>query len=439
MPAGTIALTNNSATVTGTGTAFNSELKANDFLVVVAGGVTYTLGVKSVESATGLTLTTNYTGPTMSGLAWTGVPNATLVGITAQVAADVARAIRGLNADKANWQQVFSENRNITVRLPDGSEFTGPSWLKVVELLKDIDLEGLQVIAGEIDADAQQVAADKVTASNAAQTATDAAATATQKAQEADTSAANAESSETSAADSATSAGASATTATEQADRAQTEADRAEQAANQAGGVKTVNGVSPDASGGITITTDDIKDPSGVPLMEAVRAYVDAVCPIGTRMDWPSATLPDNPALGIKFLRFTGASFDTTLYPKLAAIYPSGVLPDMRGNVARGYDDGRGIDQGRGLLSEQGFAMQKMTGTIYMRPVTAGYSLIATPETNGVFRSNAGIGPDYGRISIVSGSSGPLDGITFDTSREAATANETRMRNMAWNMIVRAS
>ncbi|WP_237680782.1 hypothetical protein [[Erwinia] mediterraneensis] len=258
MPAGTIALTNNSATVTGTGTAFNSELKANDFLVVVAGGVTYTLGVKSVESATGLTLTTNYTGPTMSGLAWTGVPNATLVGITAQVAADVARAIRGLNADKANWQQVFSEDANITVRLPDGSEFTGPSWLKVVEMLKDIDLEGLQVIAGEIDADAQQVAADKVTASNAAQTATDAAATATQKALEADTSAANAESSETSAADSATSAGASATTATEQADRAQTEADRAEQAANQAGGVKTVNGVSPDDGGHITVRASDI-------------------------------------------------------------------------------------------------------------------------------------------------------------------------------------
>lgn len=128
MPAGTIALTNNSAAVTGTGTSFTSELKANDFVVVVIGGVTYTLGVKSVESATALTLITAYGGATTSGLSWTPVPNATLVGITAQVAADVAKAIRGLNLDKANWQQVFTGTGNITVNLPDSTSFTGPAW-----------------------------------------------------------------------------------------------------------------------------------------------------------------------------------------------------------------------------------------------------------------------------------------------------------------------
>lgn len=128
MPAGTIALTNNSAAVTGTGTSFTSELKANDFVVVVIGGVTYTLGVKSVESATALTLITAYGGATTSGLSWTPVPNATLVGITAQVAADVAKAIRGLNLDKANWQQVFTGTGNVTVNLPDGTSFTGPAW-----------------------------------------------------------------------------------------------------------------------------------------------------------------------------------------------------------------------------------------------------------------------------------------------------------------------
>lgn len=128
MPAGTIALTNNSTTVTGTGTNFTSELKANDFLVAIVGGVTYTLGVQSVNSATGLTLITAYNGPTATGVAWTAVPNAALVGITAQVAADVAKAIRGLNLDKANWQQVYSASGNITVTLPDGSQYSGPSW-----------------------------------------------------------------------------------------------------------------------------------------------------------------------------------------------------------------------------------------------------------------------------------------------------------------------
>ncbi|WP_238483518.1 pyocin knob domain-containing S74 family peptidase [Rahnella perminowiae] len=135
MSAGTIALTNNSANVTGTGTAFTTDLKAGDFIVVIVGGVTYTLGVKATTSATALTLITPYNGPTATGNAWTAVPNATLIGITAQVAADVAKAIRGLNLDKANWQQVFSGTGNITVTLPDGSTYTGPAWNDITATL----------------------------------------------------------------------------------------------------------------------------------------------------------------------------------------------------------------------------------------------------------------------------------------------------------------
>ncbi|MDU4288316.1 tail fiber domain-containing protein [Mixta calida] len=151
MPAGTIKLTNNSTAVTGTGTSFSNELAANDFLVAVVGGVTYTLGVKSVESDTVLTLTAAYNGPTTTGLAWTPVPNATLVVITAQVAADVAKAIRGLNLDKNNWQQVYSGTGNITVTLPDGSQFTGPSWNYVASntlLRSDIGTAAGTVAAG---------------------------------------------------------------------------------------------------------------------------------------------------------------------------------------------------------------------------------------------------------------------------------------------------
>ncbi|WP_052130744.1 tail fiber domain-containing protein [Erwinia typographi] len=128
MAAGTIALTNNSTAVTGTGTAFTTDLAANDFIVSVVGGVTYTLGIKSIESDTALTLITAYNGPAASGAAWSAVANQTLVGITAQVAADVAKAIRGLNLDKANWQQVFTGSGTITVNLPDGTSYSGPAW-----------------------------------------------------------------------------------------------------------------------------------------------------------------------------------------------------------------------------------------------------------------------------------------------------------------------
>ncbi|PYA61263.1 hypothetical protein DMW53_09370 [Serratia marcescens] len=128
MPAGTLTLTNNSAVVKGTGTAFNTELKAGDFIVSVVGGVTYTLPVKTVDSATQATLIKAYDGPTQAGAAWYAVPRDAMNTITAQLAAETAKALRGLNLDKANWQQVFSGTGNITVTLPDGSSFTGPAW-----------------------------------------------------------------------------------------------------------------------------------------------------------------------------------------------------------------------------------------------------------------------------------------------------------------------
>jgi len=131
MPAGTIALTNNSTAVTGTGTSFTAELKANDFVVAVVGGVAYTLGIKAVDSNTALTLAQAYTGPAASGLAWTPVPFGTMTAITAQLAAQVTYAVRGFNLDKANWQQVYSASGNITVTLPDGSQYNGPSWNSV--------------------------------------------------------------------------------------------------------------------------------------------------------------------------------------------------------------------------------------------------------------------------------------------------------------------
>lgn len=128
MPAGTLTLTNNSAVVKGAGTAFNTELKAGDFIVSIVGGDTYTLPVKTVDSAIQVTLIKAYDGPTQAGAAWYAVPRDTMNAITAQLAAETAKAMRGMNYDKANWQQVFSGTGNITVTLPDGSTYTGPAW-----------------------------------------------------------------------------------------------------------------------------------------------------------------------------------------------------------------------------------------------------------------------------------------------------------------------
>ncbi|MDD9578821.1 tail fiber domain-containing protein [Enterobacter sp. FR 78] len=128
MSAGTITLTNGSAIISGSGTAFATELSAGDFIVSTVGGVPYTLPVKTVDSDTQLTLVISFTGPTQAGAAWSAVPRVALNMVTAALVAQSAEALRGLNYDKQNWQQVYSAAGNITVKLPDGTTFTGPSW-----------------------------------------------------------------------------------------------------------------------------------------------------------------------------------------------------------------------------------------------------------------------------------------------------------------------
>ncbi|EPF5498318.1 phage tail protein [Yersinia enterocolitica] len=95
--------------------------------------------------------------------------------------------------------------------------------------------------------------------------------------------------------------------------------------------------------------------------MDDVKALVDAVFPVGIPLPYPLADIPA-PAQGIVWFKMNGGSFNTTTYPKLAAKYPTGVLPDLRGEVIRGWDDGRGVDVSRVLLSGQLDAIRNITG-----------------------------------------------------------------------------
>lgn len=128
MSAGVIQLTHNSATVLGYQASFSTVLQPGDFVVSVVGGIAYTLPVKSIESNDSLTLVSAFTGPTTNNLAWDAVSRVTLNMVTAAMVVQNTEALRGLNYDKQNWQQVFSGTGNITVKLPDGSSYTGPAW-----------------------------------------------------------------------------------------------------------------------------------------------------------------------------------------------------------------------------------------------------------------------------------------------------------------------
>lgn len=143
MSAGTLTLANNSDAVTGVGTVFSTELTAGDFIVIKAGGTTYTLPVKSIESDTALTLARDYNGPAVTASAWTAMPRDTLNRISAQIAADTAYAIRQRVLEIDNWYQLLEVNGDVTIKMADGSSYTGPSWLSVVSQTGNLSALGI--------------------------------------------------------------------------------------------------------------------------------------------------------------------------------------------------------------------------------------------------------------------------------------------------------
>lgn len=161
MSAGTLTLANNSDVVSGIDTSFTTELAAGDFIVATLGGVTYTLPVKTINSDTDLKLARNYNGPGISGIAWTAMPRDTLNRISAQMAADTAYIIGQRVLEVENWYQLLEVNGDVVIKMADGSSYTGPSWLKLIDVMKAMQIDELIPIAEQIRADAQQVAEDK--------------------------------------------------------------------------------------------------------------------------------------------------------------------------------------------------------------------------------------------------------------------------------------
>ena len=235
MADGTISVINNSKTVTGNNTTFTDDVKVSDFILFSIEGTTYTYPVGSIESDLSLTLIDAFNGPTTSGISYNVIPQTEMVSIPIQLIYETTLAIRGQNLDKQNWEQVYSSQDQITVTLPDGSTFTGPSWLEVSRGIDATNLDAANAIADRMEAaeDAVQASADAAATSesNSASNADQAKASATAAANSASSSA----TSETNAASSATEAANSAAGITDQLERATEQADRAETEADKLG------------------------------------------------------------------------------------------------------------------------------------------------------------------------------------------------------------
>ncbi|WP_439239071.1 tail fiber protein [Lonepinella sp. BR2919] len=148
---------------------------------------------------------------------------------------------------------------------------------------------------------------------------------------------------------------------------------------------------------------------------------------VGIPFPYPLSTVPSG------CLAMNGQKFYTSTYPILAKKYPNGVLPDLRGEFIRGWDNGSGVDSGRALLSSQGDAIRNLEGRISGIVTQFGGVLNAT----GVFKT------DPTKFDNIFGSSTKVsdygDYLGFDASLVVPTASENRPRNIAFHYICLAA
>lgn len=154
-----------------------------------------------------------------------------------------------------------------------------------------------------------------------------------------------------------------------------------------------------------------------------LTADIDKYIPVGIPLPWPQATPPSG------WLKCNGASFDKTKYPKLAVAFPTSVLPDLRAEFIRGWDDGRGVDGSRALLSTQGDAIRNITGQFGFSSngfCTVGTGAFSLSEQQANTPATTTVGGAYAKVNL-------------DASKQVPTATENRPRNIAFNYIVRAA
>ncbi|MBC1024767.1 phage tail protein [Escherichia coli] len=170
-----------------------------------------------------------------------------------------------------------------------------------------------------------------------------------------------------------------------------------------------------------TLTNLSGKDVAG--LLTYLGLGEGSALPVGVPVPWPSVTPPTG------WLKCNGAAFSAEEYPELAKAYPSGKLPDLRGEFIRGWDDGRDVDTGRAILSAQ----EWLTGSHchYIRSWDAWNNTVLEPN-------------DRQGDSLLSTDNAVQEGAIngrFNSQyrTEFSGGNETRPRNIAFNYIVRAA
>uniref|UniRef100_UPI0021BE4682 phage tail protein n=2 Tax=Escherichia coli TaxID=562 RepID=UPI0021BE4682 len=187
--------------------------------------------------------------------------------------------------------------------------------------------------------------------------------------------------------------------------------------------------------------------------------------PVGAPIPWPSDTVPSGYAL------MQGQTFDKSAYPKLAAAYPSGVIPDMRGWMIKGKpasdravlsqeQDGikshthsasvSSTDLGTKTTSSFDYGTKSTNNTGAHTHSVSGTAASAGAHTHSMtFVSGGSSGapgsgsPDYSKYSVNTSSAGAhTHSVAIGSHGHTITVNaagnaENTVKNIAFNYIVR--
>ncbi|WP_334472749.1 tail fiber protein [Arsenophonus sp. PmNCSU2021_1] len=150
--------------------------------------------------------------------------------------------------------------------------------------------------------------------------------------------------------------------------------------------------------------------------------------PVGIPLPWPAERAPTG------WFICNGEPFDKKKYPLLALAYPSGKLPDLRGEFIRGWDAGRGVNPRRKVLSSETASLERHAHGYRDRYYVEDDGPLG--HANNKEKMPVGYNADTGSRAT----DGDNDSFLFiDKTTSNAGGSETRPRNVAFNYIVRAA
>lgn len=186
--------------------------------------------------------------------------------------------------------------------------------------------------------------------------------------------------------------------------------------------------------------TNTANDPtSSAGFWRLIGTSLYSIVPVGSVISIAHSGVPDTGWLKCNGAILTRTSY-ARLFTKLGTTWNDGTestvqfrIPDLRGELIRGFDDARGIDIGRAFGSLQLDSLQNITGGFGDMPRGLSGGLVTGLGASGAFY----VAATSTNVAAAGPGTVPYAAFAFDASRIVRTSTETRPRNRAMNFWIK--